>query len=93
VVSPDSQDKANRAASPDNISRRKVAKVRMKQTKTTWNAIVSVVLRSFPSHSPLGKSRPSRDFVLVAVDEARIFEGNLRTQDLRGSRWQRRNRL
>jgi hypothetical protein len=39
VVSPDNRDKANRAASPDNTSRRKVAKVRC--------AIVSVVLRSF----------------------------------------------
>ena len=49
MVSPDNRDKANRAASPDNTSRRKVAKVRMKQTKTIRSAIVSVVLRSSPT--------------------------------------------
>jgi hypothetical protein len=49
VVSPDNQDKAKRPASPDNTSRRKVAKVRMKQTQTTRTAIVSVALRSFPT--------------------------------------------
>lgn len=49
VVSPDNRDKANRAASPDSTSRRKPAKVRMKQTKTIRSAIVSVVLRSSPT--------------------------------------------
>jgi hypothetical protein len=53
VVSPDSRDKAraapdntNRVASPDNNSLRKVAKARMKQTKTIRSAIASAV---FPS--------------------------------------------
>jgi hypothetical protein len=49
VDSPDNRDKVNRGASQDNTSRRKVAQVRMKQTKTIKTAIVSVVLRSLPA--------------------------------------------
>jgi hypothetical protein len=71
VVSPDNRAKANRAASPDNTSRRKAAKVRMKQTKTIRSAIVSVVLRSPPTpmdHRSLRKSRPGRDFFVRGIE-------------------------
>jgi hypothetical protein len=49
AASPDSNsmDKASKAASLDNPNRRKVAKVRLKQNRTTRTAIVSVARHSF----------------------------------------------
>jgi hypothetical protein len=55
VVSPDNQDKANRAASLDNTNRRRVAKVKLKQMKTKRIAIVSVALHSFSTALFIGQ--------------------------------------
>jgi hypothetical protein len=95
VVSPDNRDKANRAASPDNTSRRKVAKVRMKRMKTIRCAIVSVVLRSFSTAmitDQLGSPGLAGTSFLLEPD-ACMLEGKLRPEHLRGSQWQRRNSL
>jgi hypothetical protein len=90
VVSPDNADKANSPASLDNLNRRKVAKVRMERTKTTRNAIVSVVLRSFPmamftDHLEV-PARPGLHFVCPATSAelpefpytAPVFRGRAR---------------
>jgi hypothetical protein len=64
-----SLDNPNKAASLDNPNRRKVAKVRLKQNRTTRTAIVSVALHSLSTAMFIDhwKSRLGRDFLLFQI--------------------------